>query len=127
MGFHTALGTQNHVPTPTIIRFAGGDVRIKNVGTSCETLFAAVRATRVGASVRIHWYPTILFPHALKNNVSWLVVASLLRTVSGSMPFTVSHTQPSLAGGASKRTWASMFSPFVLPDPEPSAQAVGGW
>jgi hypothetical protein len=104
MGFQTVFGTQNHVPTPTTIRFDGGDVRINNVGTSRETLFAAVWATRVGASVRIHWYPTILFPHALKNNVSCAVVASLLRTVSGSMPFTVSHTQPSLAGGTSKRT-----------------------
>jgi hypothetical protein len=127
MGFQATLGTQNHVPTPTIIRFVGGEVRINNVGTSRETFFAAVWATRGDASVRIHWYPTILFPHALKNNVSWLVVASLLRTVSGSMPLTVSHTHPSSAGGASKRTWASMFSPSVLPDPDPCAQALGGW
>ena len=55
IGFHAALGTQNQEPTPTIMRSEGGAVRINKVGTSCETLLPAVCATRVDASVRIHW------------------------------------------------------------------------
>ena len=64
MGFHTARGSQNHVLTPTTIRSEAGAVRNNNDGTNRETLLPADCATRVGVSVRIHWYPTILFPHA---------------------------------------------------------------
>jgi hypothetical protein len=135
MGFHSERGIQNQVATPTTMRFEEGAVRIKSEGTNLDTFFPADCATRVGASVRIHWYPTILLSQALKKSVSLAVAALLDSTVMGSMPFTASHTHPSVAGGALKRTSASMFSPSVLPEPDPesepfmcaTASTAGGW
>ena len=46
IGFHTARGTQNHVPTLTTILFEGGAVLINNILTSRETLFLDFCATR---------------------------------------------------------------------------------
>jgi hypothetical protein len=45
-GFHTARGTQNHVPTLTTILFDGGAVLINNILTSRDTLFSDCCATR---------------------------------------------------------------------------------
>jgi hypothetical protein len=45
-GFHTARGTQNHVPTLTTILFDGGAVLINNILTSRDTLFSECCATR---------------------------------------------------------------------------------
>jgi hypothetical protein len=44
--FHTARGTQNHVPTLTTILFEGGAVLINNILTSRDTLLSACCATR---------------------------------------------------------------------------------
>jgi hypothetical protein len=44
--FHTARGTQNHVPTLTTILLEGGAVLISNMLTSRDTLFSECCATR---------------------------------------------------------------------------------
>jgi hypothetical protein len=44
--FHTARGTQNHVPTLTTILFDGGAVLINNIFTRRVTLFSDCCATR---------------------------------------------------------------------------------
>jgi hypothetical protein len=44
--FHTARGTQNHVPTLTTILFEGGAVFRSNMLTSRDTLFSECSAIR---------------------------------------------------------------------------------
>jgi hypothetical protein len=44
--FHTARGTQNHVPTLTTILFDGGAVLINNIFTRRVTLLSDCCATR---------------------------------------------------------------------------------
>jgi hypothetical protein len=46
IGFHTARGTQNHVPMLTTILFDGGAVLINNILTSRDTLLSECCAIR---------------------------------------------------------------------------------
>jgi len=134
IGFQTIFGTQYQVGILTTIFVCEGAVRVSNIGTNSLTRLWECSAIRRDVSSLIQWYV-----ETVPRQPRWYRVSVCVATVRvggevGDVPavglltgaLLHLHTEPAdppedVSGARSKRTWASMLSPVI--DPEPSGLA----